>query len=291
MILAIGISLIAAGFRDSQVILISFTIPVALGGLAAGRRGLLLAVGLSVGFVIVTALLETFAPALVGFLRLPNRSPLAITATFILLIAILSLFLDRFGSSLRLALIAAQAREQELDRLRASLEATVAERTASLQQALEDVEQREGRLAQTLADLRASELAVRELSAPVIPVLPGVLVAPLIGALDGERADVLTNNVLGMVEREGGRQVIFDITGVPVVDTRVARVLLQTASAVRLLGAQTSLVGMRPEVAQTIISLGVDFSDIATYPDLREAVEAILNRRDRSGADGVRRAV
>jgi rsbT co-antagonist protein RsbR len=82
-----------------------------------------------------------------------------------------------------------------------------------------------------------------------------------------------------MVERERARKVIFDITGVPLVDTRVAQVLLQTAAAVRLLGAQPLLVGIRPEVAQTIISLGLDFEAITTYSNLQEAVEALLPER------------
>src|SRR5262249_4692474 len=156
-------------------------------------------------------------------------------------------------------------------RLRAALEITVTERTAALRHALQDVEQRETALVETLAELRASEAAVRELSAPVIPVLPGVLVAPLIGALDSARALVLTENILGMVARGGAHHVIFDITGVPIVDTQVVRVLLDAAAATGLLGASTALVGIRPEVAQTIISLGIEFATIATYPTLQEA--------------------
>jgi anti-anti-sigma regulatory factor len=184
---------------------------------------------------------------LVGFIPVSPPSAANLIPIFILLIAILSLFLDRFGTSLRTALATTQAREQELDILRASLEATVAERTTSLQLALDEGAQREQRLASTLEDLRASQEAFRELSAPVIPVLPGVLIAPLVGALDSARATELTNNVLSMVEREHANQVIFDITGVPLVDTQVAQVLLQTTTAVRLLGAQAFLVGIRQQ--------------------------------------------
>jgi anti-anti-sigma factor len=202
-----------------------------------------------------------------------------LAATFALIIVIVSLFLDLFGSSLRDALSTTQAREQELERLRASLEDAVRERTAALQQALEDGEQREARLTQTLEDLNISQATVRELSAPVIPVLPGVLVAPLIGTLDYARATVLTNNVLSMVEQENARSVIFDITGVPVVDTQVAQVLLQAAAAVRLLGAQTMIVGIRPEVAQTLVALHIDLGTVRSYPNLRDAVETLLVER------------
>ena len=191
----------------------------------------------------------------------------------------MGLFLDRFGTSLRDALTTTQAREQELEKLRASLESTVAERTISLQQALQEGEQRETRLALTLEDLRASQEAFRELSAPVIPVLPGVLVAPLIGVLDSARATELTNNVLAMVEREHAHHVIFDITGVPLVDTHVAQVLLQTTTAVRLLGAQAFLVGIRPEVAQTMVALNLDIGALRSYSTLRDAIDALLGPR------------
>jgi anti-anti-sigma factor len=127
-------------------------------------------------------------------------------------------------------------------------------------------------LAQTLDDLRASQETLRELSAPIIPVLPGVLVAPLIGALDSTRAAVLTSNILRMVQSHQARYVIIDITGVPFVDTHVAGILMRAAAAVRLLGAQVWLVGIRPEVAQTIVILGIDLQTISTHPDLQAAV-------------------
>lgn len=274
--LAIGIALLAAGFDRSEIILIAFSIPVALAGLALGRRGLALAAGLSAAIVLVVALLTIAAPGMVGFVAPPAITPIAAFGTFVLLIGVLSLFLDLFGSSLRAALAIAQQREHELEQLRASLELTVHERTASLEQALQAGEEREARLAQILVDLNLSEATIRELSAPVIPALPGVLVAPLIGALDQTRAGALTTNILSRVEQSHTRYVIFDITGVPLVDTQVAHLLLQTAAAVRLLGARALIVGIRPEVAQTIVTLGIDVGEIAAYPDLQGAVSALL---------------
>jgi anti-anti-sigma regulatory factor len=276
IIVAIAISVIPSGFPLSSGAALSFTVPVTMAGLLLGRRGLLLAGGAVVGIVVGGYLLQLAAPNLVGFMPGQPTSAGSSIPIFVLIIAVLSLFLDRFATTLRNALSATQAREQELERLRDSLETTVADRTASLQQALEAGEQRQAQLAQTLEDLRASEATIRELSAPVIPVLPGVLVAPLIGALDSARAAELTDNVLGMVEREHARQVIFDITGVPLVDTHVAKVLLQTTTAVRLLGAQALLVGIRPEVAQTIVALNIDMNALRTFSSLREAIAALL---------------
>src|SRR3954465_7306635 len=102
---------------------------------------------------------------------------------------------------------------------------------------------------------------------------------PLIGVLDGARATELTNNVLSMVEREHADHVIFDITGVPLVDTHVAQVLLQTTTAVRLLGAQVFLVGIRPEVAQTMVALNLDMGALRSYSTLRDAIGALLAAR------------
>src|SRR3954465_15485210 len=102
---------------------------------------------------------------------------------------------------------------------------------------------------------------------------------PLIGVLDGARATELTNNVLAMVEREHANHVIFDITGVPLVDTHVAQVLLQTTTAVRLLGAQSFLVGIRPEVAQTMVALNLDMSALRSFSTLREAISTLLSLR------------
>jgi anti-anti-sigma factor len=283
ILIPIGISLFTGGFTNGAGVFLAFTVPITMAGLLLGRRGLLLTSASTVAIVVVAGLVQASAPSLVGFIPNPPPTAAMLIPVFILIIGVLALFLDRFGTSLRDALVATQTREHELDQLRESLEATVAERTTSLQQALQEGEQREARLALALEDLRASQQAVRELSAPVIPVLPGVLIAPLIGTLDSARAAELTDNVLAMVQRERAHHVIFDITGVPLVDTHVAQVLLQTTTAVQLLGAQALLVGIRPEVAQTMVALNLDMGTLRSYSNLREAIGALLARRgDRS---------
>jgi rsbT co-antagonist protein RsbR len=172
----------------------------------------------------------------------------------------------------RLADASARAEAEQL-RAEAAL-AEAALQTAALSEALGAVAERETALTATLAELRASEAAVQELSAPILPILPGVLVAPLIGAMDSDRAALFARNLLGAIERQGARRVIFDITGVPVVDTNVAATLLQAAAAAGLLGARVALVGIRPEVAQTLVALGVGFEAMTPYADLQEAVRA-----------------
>jgi anti-anti-sigma regulatory factor len=246
---------------------------------------LVLTSGLCVLITITVALVQARMPAMLGAVPVASDLLINTLSTFILLIGVFSLFLDRFGDSLRQALLAARAREHELEQLHASLEQTVAERTAALQQALCDGERREADLCQTLADLRVSQATVRALSAPIIPVLPGVLVAPLIGDLGDERMCTLTQNVLSAIERQRARHIIFDITGVPLLDTNVAQALLQAARAARLLGAHVLLVGMRPEVAQTMVALGVTFGSLTTYADLREAISTLLHHDGMIGPD------
>ncbi|MFO7168223.1 MAG: HAMP domain-containing protein [Chloroflexota bacterium] len=147
-----------------------------------------------------------------------------------------------------------------------TLERRVAERTAELERALEE-------LSATAAERERLINTVRELSSPVLPVMEGVLVMPLIGVIDSERAAIIIAALLGGVQNHQARVVILDVTGVPIVDTQVARALIQAAEAVRLLGAQTVLVGLRPELAQTIVGLGLDLSGLITRADLQSGVE------------------
>jgi anti-anti-sigma factor len=114
---------------------------------------------------------------------------------------------------------------------------------------------------------------IRELSTPIIPVSDAILVVPLIGAIDSARASQITTSVLEMVSQQSTQVLILDITGVSVVDTNVINHLLQTARAARMLGAMVLMVGIAPEVAQTIVQLGVDLSSLITRSTLQAGLE------------------
>jgi anti-anti-sigma regulatory factor len=116
---------------------------------------------------------------------------------------------------------------------------------------------------------------VRELGSPIIPLMPGVLLVPLIGAIDTDRAQQILSAVLQAVSEQQATEVLFDITGVPLVDTQVANSLIQTARAVTLLGARPILVGVRPEIAQSIVGLGLDLSGLVTWATLAEALRML----------------
>jgi PAS domain S-box-containing protein len=126
--------------------------------------------------------------------------------------------------------------------------------------------------------IQAQALALQELSTPLIPISDTVLVMPLIGRIDARRANQILETLLSGIQTQQADLAIIDITGVNVVDTQVAHALLQAARAVKLLGAQVVLTGLRPEVAQTLVSLGVDLSDIVTRSTLQSGIAYGLRR-------------
>jgi anti-anti-sigma regulatory factor/HAMP domain-containing protein len=159
-----------------------------------------------------------------------------------------------------------------------NLELRVAERTSELQQALDTREETLNELREAISARATLEKTVQGLSSPVLPVLRGVLVMPLIGVIDSQRATLLVTSLLRAIEQQRATIVLLDVTGVPLVDTQVARVLLQAADAARLLGAEPILVGIRPELAQTIVGLGLDLSSLMTQADLQSSIRYAAQR-------------
>lgn len=121
---------------------------------------------------------------------------------------------------------------------------------------------------------QAHQLA--ELSTPILTISDSTLVMPLIGAIDSNRVQQILENLLAGVANSHATSIIIDITGVPVVDSQVADSLIRASQAVRLLGAQVMLTGIRPEVAQTLIGLGIDLSSIITLGSLHDGINYTL---------------
>lgn len=122
----------------------------------------------------------------------------------------------------------------------------------------------------------AQRNTVRELSTPLIPLTNDVLIMPLVGTIDSQRAQQVMEALLEGVAQYQAELAILDITGVAVVDTQVAQAFMQAAKAVRLLGAQVMLTGIQPQIAQTLIHLGVDLSDIQTRGSLQAGIAAVF---------------
>ena len=131
----------------------------------------------------------------------------------------------------------------------------------------------------------AQRRLIDELATPVLRLWKGVLAVPLIGSIDKGRADQLLLAILGAIQAEGARPVILDITGVSAVDTEVAARLLRTVAAARLVGARCSFVGIRADVAQTLVELEVELGDVQTFSTLEQALLHVVGaaRLGRSG--------
>ncbi|MYT73828.1 MULTISPECIES: STAS domain-containing protein [unclassified Streptomyces] len=120
-----------------------------------------------------------------------------------------------------------------------------------------------------------------ELSTPVVKLWEGVVGVPLVGTLDSARTQVVMEKLLQALVDSNSTQAIIDITGVPTVDTQVAQHLLKTVVAARMMGATCTISGVRPQIAQTLVALGVEFGDIPTKATLADALRLALADADR----------
>ena len=157
--------------------------------------------------------------------------------------------------------------QRDLTRLSAALDIyePVANKILSLV-ALAFIDEREKVVRQQLE-------AIRELSTPVLQLRAGELILPIIGMIDTQRARQITEGLLRAIRANRARVVVMDITGVPAVDSKVANHLLQTVQAARLMGAAVIVTGLSAEVAQTLVTIGVDLSSLNTLSDLQSGIE------------------
>lgn len=139
--------------------------------------------------------------------------------------------------------------------------------------------------------IREQQEAIRVLSTPVLKVRDRLVILPIIGMVDTERAHQLTEQLLHGVRSHRAKVVVMDITGVPSVDAGVANHLVKTVEAARLLGATVILTGISPEIAQTLVTIGVDLTKMRTVGDLQggiEMAEGVLGHRSNERGDGDR---
>lgn len=210
-----------------------------------------------------------------------------------------------------------RATEKDLAQARDMLELRVQERTAELehanmrlteemherQQIAEELRQSNATLEEEQHNLeakvheRTQEILhmqrerVRELATPLIPLLDHVILMPLIGSIDYERAQQVLETLLAGVDKHKATVAILDITGIRGIDTDTAHTLLHAARAVSLLGANVIITGIQPVIAQTIVYLGTDLNGIMTRSTLQECISEILHRHTGSGTLPVRRGV
>ncbi len=272
VLLCVGL-LAATGTRSSGAAMLTFALPIVLAGLLAGRRGVFWSVGLSFAGITAVIGLEAAGAPLVGFAAPRDANFGGVLGGFLASAAVLGTLVIRFGRALRVALRDALDREQELADQRDALERTVDKRTAELRGALTEVKARAAAQATLLDEIAQQREALRELSVPILPVDGHTLVLPLVGALDTARLQALHERALHAAEGGAVSRLILDISGVPLVDSHVALGLLNTVRAARLLGVDVAVAGIRPEVAQALVGLGLDLDEVRAYRDLKGALE------------------
>ncbi|MGQ9611715.1 STAS domain-containing protein [Chloroflexus sp.] len=197
---------------------------------------------------------------------------------------IVSAFISFIGSqSLSAALTAADDARQraeeasrQLEIVNATLESRVAERTLALQRLADEQRAAVIQLEESLKAQQQLNQIIAELAVPVIPVTDDILVIPLIGNIDSTRMHHLFQSALNAMKQSHARTLIIDITGVVLMDSQVAAALIQVAEAARLMGTRTILVGIRPEVAQTLVGLGATLEGLRTTATLQSALKDLL---------------
>lgn len=158
-----------------------------------------------------------------------------------------------------------------------SMADTIQQRTSDLEaknSAIQQASERQQQLFET----------VQQLSTPLLPVLDGLVVLPIVGHIDTRRADDIMRTLLHGVAQQKAKVAILDVTGIATLDTHVIKLLLQAIQATELLGARVLLAGITAPMAQVIITQGIDLRHLRTYKDLRSAIESVLISPDRNGA-------
>ena len=149
---------------------------------------------------------------------------------------------------------------------------------AQLSQSLAEISQRDSQIQAEQAAQAALRDQLRQLSLPVIPVLKQTVVMPLIGEQLANSSEGIEETLLNGISQHRAKIAILDVTGVPTIDTELGRRLIQATAAARLLGVQTIIAGIRPDVAQTLVSLGIDFSSVTTVASLQDGVAMAIKR-------------
>jgi rsbT co-antagonist protein RsbR len=152
------------------------------------------------------------------------------------------------------------------------------EMVLALGETQEQAESYQRELEEKIATIERQRLAIRELSTPIIEVWEGILCLPVVGVLDTSRSVEMTEALMRSILDNKARCVIIDITGIDVMDTRTADHFIRMAKALKHLGTYCVLTGIKPVIAQTIVDMGIDMTDVATRRNLRDALQEYVAR-------------
>ena len=252
-----------------------FLIPITIGFATLRVQAMWLVVVLTVASIGLLALLTSNLPPIVS----NNANTYSLSILLTIIVAFVGLLGARTTERALSAAAEAQRKNEQiaqaLHREKESLAERVLARTADLDRSLEESRQLTAEQARLLAENTQQRDVIRRLSVPVLPVDAGLLVIPLIGILDKQRLDDLSRQALSAIQTYAARRLLLDVTGVSLLDREVAESLLNTMQAARLLGAEVALVGIRPEVAQTLVELDLDTNAFQSFSTLQTALHSL----------------
>lgn len=265
------------GFPPSAwVSIFSSALPIMVAGIIGNRFVSLFTSSFWIIALGVVGYLYRDVPTAISYASLKTDSWVVQIAFFAIVLIIFVLCLREFAHAYEENTHLLIERQHELEKIQSQQEILINERTVELQHTLQDVEKQRQTLSTTLAELQQSQMLVAQLRSPLITVLPYVILVPLVGILDAPRAQTLIESLLLKLEQDRARLVIIDLTGVELIDTAATEAVVRLRAIAQLLGAQLWLVGVRPEIAQTIVSLGTELAQVPSYPDLWSAVARVL---------------
>ena len=240
------------------------------------------------GLVLALAFPLLYLPLEFLGVTVASNVPLALPIYTFMLVAIAAV-VALYTQSLEQTLQQSDTRTAELtdaqDRL-ATTNTQLENQARTLQNTQDELQRlvasQEAQIAEAVATIRERSIEIHTIQTPLIRVTAGVLVAPLIGTWDQERSELFLPGVLRGIEQQKVHTIVFDLTGLTLLNDVTAQMLEQALRAAQLLGCQGILVGIQPEMAQTLVSLNLDFSDIHTASDLADAVMYSLHHNQQS---------
>lgn len=270
------LGLAQVGMVGGATLLASMLTSVVLAGLMLHWR---MTIAILLGNFAAVGLIAVLADTHTGLTFSAATLRLAVTFNafvYICLAVFIAIIVCVFRLALEKELGVTLAREAEITIARDSLQSQVEAQTAELRAALAERTTRTEQLTQTLDALERSQATVQQLNMPLIPVAVGVMLVPLVGAINAEYSHAATDRILTAVERNRVRTLILDLSSLITLDEHDVEALLQVAHASRLMGAEVVLVGIGPEVAQHMVTLRS--VEMTTYASLEQAIARILAR-------------
>lgn len=277
--LTLGVLLLAIADPISQILvgdtwaLFQLVPPIAILILRKPRTAIIMVVITAV--LLLASALVLMTGLMPAVIILPQAALIRGLAYQVLVLIMLAFVVNRISAGEQRAL-AQSARARRL--LHEELAATrlLAEEkellNARLVQQLAELSERDQQISRQQDKEARLQQTIQTLSNPVIPIFEGIILMPLVGVIQAERAEQLQRGLLQGIEHHQARIAILDVTGVAIIDREAALAILQAATAARLIGAQPMLVGIRPEVAQTLVGLGIDLQQLTTQANLQAGV-------------------